>query len=47
MSYRAILYYVIKILIVLATTSDMPPIMKDVRVSLLTDLAKELVIKDD
>ena len=47
MSYKEILYYVMKILIVLAQTSDMPPIMKDVRVSLLTDLAKELVIKYD
>ena len=47
MSYRAILYYVMKILIVIAQTSDMPPIMKEVRVSLLTDLAKELVIKYD
>ena len=47
MSYRAILYYVMKILIVLAQTSDMPPIMKDTRVSLLIDLAKELVIKYD
>ena len=47
MSYREILYYVMKILIVLAQTSDMPQIMKDVRVSLLTDLAKELVIKYD
>ena len=47
MSYRAILYYVMKILIILAQTSDMSPLMKDVRVSLLTDLAKELVIKDD
>lgn len=47
MSYKEILYYVMKILIILVQTSDMPPIMKDVRVSLLTDLAKELVIKYD
>lgn len=47
MSYRQILYYVIKILVILAQTSDIPPIMKNVRVNLLADLAKEVGFKDD
>ena len=47
MDNQTALYYIIKILIAITDTSDMPQIMKDVRVSLLTDLAKELVIKYD
>lgn len=42
MSNQAILYYVIKVLIVLAQTSDMSPAMKQIRVDRLTKLAEEV-----
>lgn len=47
MSNKAILFYVIKILIVIAQTSDMTPIMKDMRVSRLSELAKEVGMHSD
>lgn len=47
MSNKAILLYVIKILIALAQTSDMSPTMKGTRVSRLYELAKEVVMHND
>lgn len=47
MSYRAILFYVIKILIILAQTSDMSPAMKQTRVNRLSELAKEVGMHSD
>ena len=47
MSNRAILYYVIQILIVLAQTSDIPPIMKDIRVTLLSKLAEDIGVQNE
>ena len=46
MSNKEILFYVIKILVVLAQTSDMPQILKDIRVSRLSELAKEVWMND-
>ena len=47
MSNKAILFYVIKILIILAQTSEMSPAMKQIRVNRLSDLAEEVVIHHD
>ena len=47
MSNLAILYYVTKILVILAQTSDMPPVMKQIRVDRLTELAQEIVREYD
>ena len=42
MDYQEILCYVIKILIVLAQTSDMSPVMKQTRIDRLTYIMKEV-----
>lgn len=47
MSNKAILFYVIKILIILAQTSEMSPAMKQIRVNRLSELAKEVGMHND
>ena len=47
MSNREILYYVIQILIVLAQTSDITPIAKEIRVTLLSKLAENIGVQND
>ena len=42
MDNKTILYYIVKIIIVLAHTSDMPSPMKQIRVNRLYDLATEI-----
>ena len=42
MDNRTILYYVIKILVVLAQTSEMPYALKQIRVDRLNELAWEV-----
>lgn len=42
MSNQTILYYVIKILVVLAQTSEMPYAIKQIRVDRLNELAREV-----
>ena len=44
MDNKTILYYVVKILIVLAQTSDMPSAMKQIRANRLCDLATEICL---
>ena len=47
MSNKAILFYVIKILIILAQTSDMPYAIKQIRVDRLNELAREVGMHND
>lgn len=47
MSNKAILFYVIKILIILAQTSDMPYAIKQIRVDRLNELAREVGMHSD
>lgn len=47
MDNKKILYYVIKILVVLAQTSEMPYAIKQIRVDRLNELAREVWLSDD
>ena len=47
MNNSTILFYVIKILIILAQTSDMPSTMKQIRVNRLSDLLVEVSMNHD
>jgi len=47
MNNQTILYYVIKLLIIIAQTSDMSPMMKQYRVERLTALATEVGVYHD